>query len=504
MTSIAIANTHPRAARLVRDEPAAARYRWLTGPAAQLPMLKPVCDALGLPSVRLWIESGPCHEGLTRAGCAGLVTAIGECQGRQLAVVWSDFRVNAACYGRANSARLVAFLQEIGRGGWGDVPLVYFVNSAGISLLEGRSVFSDAFALWPALLSYAERHLVMTCAVGKCLGLAPLLYGLGHYRVAVARQTQLNLTGPEVIRLFFGPRMDFERLAAAERFPETTDLIHDMVPSVGAAGARFAELLGATSRNGQEGPVSTGPRTDELLSAVLDAPPIEVIAGWCDRLRIFLGERQKTRVGIFLNPPERSDNMITVRTLDKYAAGLDLFRALRVPIISFLDSPGFDPRIEQSAANNFRRMLAVGERIIRYPHGAMGVVVGRCFGGAATLAFPKVFGGQRVVAIRGSRFGAMQDSIVDRLLRGCPRLLSQWKEARARQTPDLADLLATGSVDAVVDLAGLAAETDHFLRLTSPPSLVHGSGHAAGSTLRERSAWMGTGAASTGLPRSAR
>lgn len=474
--------------RLVPDDPTTAGYRWLTAAPDRLRFLQPVCSALGLSALELWIESDIAEADLSRSLCGGLVTAVGKCQGRQVAIIWSDFRVNAASYGRANSARVIAFLRHLDQGARPDVPLMHFVNSAGISLMEGRTVFSDAFALWPALLSYGERHVVLTCAIGKCLGLAPLLYGLGHYRVAVSGQTHLNLTGPEVIRLFFGHGVDFEQSAAAERYTESTDLIHDLVPSVGAACARFAAVLGLKLPGEPGEPANIGPRMAELFSEVLDAPPTELVAGWCDRLRLFLGTRHGAPVGIFINPPERSNNMITVRTLDKYAAGLDLFRALRVPIVSFLDSPGFDPRVDQSTANNFRRMIAVGDRIIRYPHGAMGVVVNRCFGGAATLIFPKVFGGQRVVALRGSRFGVMQDSIVDRLLGGSPRLHQQWKDVAARQTPDLADLLAHGSLDAVVDLAELGGEIDHFLRLAASPRLVPATTRRSGTSSRARRA----------------
>jgi acetyl-CoA carboxylase carboxyltransferase component len=168
-------------------------------------------------------------------------------------------------------------------------------------------------------------------------------------------------------------------------------------------------------------------------------------------------------VGIFINPPERSNNMITVRTLDKYAAGLDLFRAMGLPIVSFLDSPGIDPRFDQADANNLRRILQVGARIIRYPHGTMGVVVGRCYGGATTLAFPKVFGSKRSVVLRGSRIGAMHESIITQVLDGSARLLEQWREVAARQGPGFEDLLEEGSLDAVIEIADIPDEIDRFL-----------------------------------------
>jgi acetyl-CoA carboxylase carboxyltransferase component len=337
---------------------------------------------------------------------------------------------------------------------------MYFVNSAGVSVMEGRTAFSAAFGVWPELLRYSEEQLVLSCAVGKCLGLAPLLFGLGHYRVAVAGRTQVNLTGPEVLRLFFGRECDFEQRASAERCAEQHDLIHELVPSTEDALALFRRLL-ASSPGAHE--PALGPRTAAVLERIFDRTPQELVPGWCPKVRLFLGTRGGCPVGVFANPLERPDNLITVRTLEKYAAGLDLFRALRAPIISVLDSPGIDPRFDQSDANNVRRILSVGEKIIHYPYGAMAVVAGRCYGGATTLGFPKVFGGRRAVALRGAQIGVMDDRIVGRLLSASPRLRAQWQEGMAARGPEFWDLRAEGTIDAVVDLAELPAEIDRFL-----------------------------------------
>lgn len=455
----------PQAPQLIRPRPVVTGYRWVRIPAGQHRSLIPVCEAFGTPEVELWVGEG---GGVDRTSAEGLITGRLRWRGGWVGVVWSDFRVNAASFGRANSRRLRTFLQELDALGDASTPVLYFVNSAGLSLMEGRAVFADAFALWPALLAYAERHLLLTCALGRCLGLAPLLYGLGHYRLAVADRTHLNLTGPEVIARFFGTRVDFDRDAAAERFVETTTLVHDLVPSVAEACRRFRSILEPEAGAKPASIDACGPRTSALLGIIYDAPPLEVIRGWCGRLRVFIGTRHGTPLGVFVNPVERSDNMITVRTLDKYAAGLDLCRALRVPIVSLLDSPGIDPRFDQSAANNIQRILAVGERIIRYPWGSMGVVVGRAFGGASTLGFPKVFGGTRMVALRGCNIGTMHPDIVTELLKGAPRLLEQWEQVVRRQGPGCEDLLANGTIDAVVDLADLPSEIDRFLGACTP------------------------------------
>jgi acetyl-CoA carboxylase carboxyl transferase subunit beta len=454
---VAFERRRPRPSGSVQRAP---QYHLVTIEPRGHAFLKPVFEAFACRTLDVWVEAG---AGFERQQCDGLVTGLAACDGRRIAVVWSDFRHNAASYGRANSRRFASFLAHL-RLDPEPIPLVFVVNSAGLSLMEGRTAFSDVFRLWPELLDYASDRLLLTCAVGKCLGVAPLLYGLGQYRVAVAGRTQVNLTGPEVIRLFFGAGHDFEQRAAAERCVERHDLVHDLVPSVAAALALFRRLI-ARDAGAENGNVAAllGVRTGALVARFLDGTPRELVPGWCPRVRLLLGARHGRPLGVFVNPLERSNNMITVRTLEKYAAGLDLFRALRVPIVSLLDSPGIDPRFDESDANNLRTILRVGEKIIRYPYRSMGVVAGRCFGGATTLAFPKVFGGSRALALRGTQIGVMHDRIVDQVLAGAPRLLAQWQERASARRADFSDLLADGTLDAVVEPDGLAGEIDRFL-----------------------------------------
>lgn len=469
-------------------EPAA--YHLIPVEAGRHPFLATLFDAFDAPVLQVWTDAGVVADEFDRRDAGGLITALGEWDDEEVAVVWSDFRVNGASYGRGNSDRLTAFLRYL-RGSRGGVPLVYVVSSAGVSIMEGRTAFSAAFGIWPELLEYADENPVFTCASGKCLGLAPLLFGLGHYRVAVADRTQVNLTGPDVIRLFFGRGCDFDREAAAERCVERHDLIHEVVPSVAAALDLFRDLMRRARGAVETGEVpELGERTGPLLDCILDDPPRELVPGWCPRVRLFLGSRRGSPVGVFVNPLERSNNLITVRTLDKYAAGLDLFRALGVPILSLLDSPGLDPRFDQSDAGNIRRILSVGERIIRYPHGSMGIVVGRCFGGASTLGFPKVFGGRRALALRGAQIGLMDDRIIGHILSASPRLLGQWQATVAARGPELDDMLAEGTVDGVIDPADLPAELDRFLAgLDEQPMTLQ---------LRRRMPWSGTRARPAG------
>ena len=443
-------------------------YRWITVEAGRHPFLAGVFTSLDAASLRVFVESTVDAGAFDRRCCNGLVTALGTWEGRSVALAWSDFRVNAGCFGLENSRRFSAFLRHLRLETDDGPPLLYVVNSAGVSLTHGRALFADSFRLVPELLAYANEHLVLTCATGKCLGLGALLFGLGHYRMAVTGRTHLNLTGPEVISLFFGEGVDFDRRAAAETSHDRNDLVHELVPSVGTAFERLMALLSPQSRI-LPAPLEEDPATASLLGTFLDRAPQELVPGWSSSVRLFLGTRRGRALGIFINPPRQSNNLVTVRALEKYAAGLDLFRAMGVPIVSFLDSPGVDPRFEQSDAGNIRKLLSVGEKIIGYPHGSMGVIAGRCFGGASTLSIPKIFGGRRALALRGSTIGMMQSGIIDRVLHQSPRLREQWLQSMALQGPGLEDLLESGMLDAVIEPHELPGEIDRLLAPPDPP-----------------------------------
>jgi hypothetical protein len=73
------------------------------------------------------------------------------------------------------------------------------------------------------------------------------------------------------------------------------------------------------------------------------------------------------------------------------------------------------------------------------------------------------------------------------VLKGSPRLLAQWREVASRQREDLADLLAEGLIDAVIDPAELPAEVERFLayaasRLPASRRSVSGDAGHAGRT----------------------
>jgi acetyl-CoA carboxylase carboxyltransferase component len=441
-------------------------YVWKSLSLNDYRFLSPLQQLLTRSEVDLYIEQ-ECQQ-VTRKDCEGLITVVGDLEGKRVGVIYSDFRVNGASYGHRNSKRFSSFLSLLQAEG---TPAVFVANTTGLSLMAGRKVFSDSFGIWPSILSFSKTNFLVTIAMGKCLGLGPILFGHGHYRMAVRDETHINLTGPEVLKLFFGKRFDFNEHASAERQVKTTDLIHELVQTREFAFEKAKLLINLLNPRYSIPPVDPiDPATpqDESISKMnhllnqIGKRRIELFPHLHSIVRIFLVERNSKRIGVFINPPGNRSGMITVNSLQKYGAGLDLFKAMGVPVLSMVDAPGIDPRFEQTDRNIIRVMMGLGEKIIHYPHGHMGIAIGRVYGGATTLVFHKNFGGRRSLALFGAKMGSMHESLIDKVLDGSPRLLEEWQSVASKQSSDLKDLIESGNVDQVIEESEIGAEVDRF------------------------------------------
>lgn len=423
------------------------------------------------------------EEKFSRITCQGLVTAIGQIGGKKVGVLYNDFRVSGGSFHIANSQKANAF---IGFCAQNDIPLVMAFNTIGVGIMEGRNVFMDAFSTIPSLFDFRAKHLpLITIALGKCLGLGAILFQMGHYRIAVREKAAFNLTGPEVIRLFFGGKLSFDALASGEHQMEKNELVHELQDNSEAAFSKAHALLHhvLSNESATSSPVLRFPgsipigeyisaselnecdsKLFKLLQQVGDSA-LEVYEQMNPVVRTFLVRRGRRTVGVFVNPPGHPNNLITVDTLNRYDAGLSLFKSMGIPIVSFLDTPGIDPRFEQQDDDIVRLIVRVAKRIIEYPHGHMGVVLGRAFGGATTLGFPKNFRSQRCIAVQGCQMGVMSESILEQVLENSPRLLETRREMRKTERDDLADLIANGVIDAFVDPEDIYQEVEYFLAL---------------------------------------
>jgi propionyl-CoA carboxylase beta chain len=415
----------------------------------------------------------------SRGECDGLIAAFGWVGERQVGILMNDFRMNGGSFGAEVSKRTADFL-EMAREA--SIPVIFLLNTLGVRFLEGRTVFQETFSIIPHLDRFAVDNMLITISMGRTLGLGALLFGMGHYRIAVREKSQINLTGPEVINLFFGKGFDFKAVAAAENHFDQNTLVHELVDDLGLALRRSKELVSTLSKILPQTPAcsknSNSAETGEHIDASLlgdseaklcavmsqfNGGRFEIYNSLSPIVRTFIAVHDRQLIGVFINPPGHIGNVINTRALQKCSAALDLFKAMKIPVISFIDTAGADPRNSDRERDLLSEFISATRKIIQYPFPKMGFAIGRCFGGATVLTFPRIFGGFPSYAVEGSRIGVMHDDIITQLLNGSPRLLEQWQNTQETQTADLADLVAQGLIEAKITHSEIAAKISRFL-----------------------------------------
>ncbi|RFA25376.1 hypothetical protein CAI21_19270 [Alkalilimnicola ehrlichii] len=453
-------------------ETTASDYHWLSASLKNLPAIKALQGCLD-DEVELFMPVD--CERPDRLRADGIWLLSGTIDGQPVAVGWWDFRVKGGSFGRSVCRRFLAFLRAVEQR---HQPLLLVVNSLGLRFMEGRTIFADVFGLIPALLRFKRRQLLVTACQGRCLGFGALVFGLGHYRLAAGTGATLSLTGPEVFQLFFGQRIAFSEVAATEAEYHRSGLIHELPDRLGDMMMRAAYVL---KYLGGDRPLPAIPYeevapgqalTVSSLLQALGGRALEVFPGYDSRLQAFVAELGGRRLGVLLNPPGQVNNMFAFRSLVLYREALQLFRALRLPLLVLLDTPGVDPRFDGQNQRVLEQLLSVTEEVINYPYRKMGVVIGRGFGGANSLGMPKVYGAEATYGLAGLQLGVMHHSIIEQLLSGSAPLLAQWNAARAEEKDDCSDVVEAGILDGIISIDGLAGVVMKTLFATSPPPLM--------------------------------
>lgn len=329
-----------------------------------------------------------------------------------------------------------------------DRPFVWVLSTGGVRITQPRSIFQDVFGSIPDLFTLRRKNLLVTVALGKSLGIGALYFGQGQFRIAGGDETLINLTGPNVIKGFYGASPDdFSQYASAGHQFEANHLIQELAPTPTTALLRVRELLRFIqgAQGGSKHAATLDKATAALLDDMSDAS-LEIFSGRADRWKSFLCRSGGRLFGLIAQPPRNPDNMIGVAEVMRALDAVRLFKALRVPLISAIDSPGGDPRQASSDGDIVLRSLELADELAGYPFPKLGLLLARCYGGIGVFALPRDHGSLGLYALEGSRIGIMSDAIIETLVPPQSKLRAEWEETRRSQTPDMQEMLGSGNI----------------------------------------------------------
>ena len=332
-----------------------------------------------------------------------VVTGWGTVDGRAVFVFSEDFTVYGGSLGRVVSSKICKVLDMAMDVG---APVVGLKDSGGARIQEGV-VSLDAYG------EIFERNVrasgvipQVSVIMGPCAGGAVYSPALTDFVYQVDGTSHLFITGPDVIRAVTGEEVTFEELGGATSHANRSGVTHFVGADDRSALAEVRYLLSFLPSNNMEPPPRSEPAgppagaTGELAAIIPDSPNkpydmvhlIELIADGGDFYQVHehyapnivvgFARLDGHPVGVIANQPSHLAGTLDIDASTKAARFVRTCDAFNVPLITFVDVPGFLPGVEQEHRGIIRHgaklLYAYAEATVP----RITVITGKAYGGA--------------------------------------------------------------------------------------------------------------------------
>ena len=181
----------------------------------------------------------------------GVITGSGYLGNKQIAAFCQDFSVQAGSLGKMQARKITRIMRYAIKIG---VPVVAFKDSGGARIQEGVDALSGYGDVFYAnvLLSGVVPQIAIIC--GPCAGGAAYSPALMDFVVMTRKNSQMFLTGPEVIKAVTGRTTTMAEIGSAEMHASVSGNAHFIAEDDQHAIALVKHLLTFLPSNNTEDP----------------------------------------------------------------------------------------------------------------------------------------------------------------------------------------------------------------------------------------------------------
>ncbi|HSR12308.1 MAG TPA: carboxyl transferase domain-containing protein [Thermodesulfobacteriota bacterium] len=311
---------------------------------------------------------------------SNFVMGTGRIEGRRVVVGADDFTIRGgaadAAIGRkapyaermALDLRLPMIRLVDGTGGGGSVKYLERMDRTYIPANPAMEIMTDLLSTVP----------VVSAALGSVAGLGAARVIFSHFSVMPRRTAQLFVAGPPVVEAAFGRRPEKEELGGSEIHTRGFGAVDNEASSEEDAFEQIRKFLSYLPDSVYEAPPVVqsadppGRREEELIRIVprekrRPYPVRRILQLILDRESFFeIGGRHGTSVvtglarlsgrpvGVMGHDPRFHGGAVTAHAADKMARFIDLCDTFHLPMVYFVDNPGFMIGVEAEKEGTIR------------------------------------------------------------------------------------------------------------------------------------------------------
>lgn len=347
----------------------------------------------------------------------GVVTGAAAVDGRLVHLASQDFTVLGGSAGEVHSLKVADVMERALKTG---SPFIFINDSGGARVQEGIDSLSGYGKVFytNVLLSGAVPQISLIC--GPCAGGAAYSPALTDF-IIQTRQAQMFITGPQVIKQVTGEQITAEALGGADAHMAHSGVIHFIAENDQDALYLCRRLLSFLPSNNLEDPprlplennVDPNPKLAEIvpvdpkrgydvrdvIAAVVDRGDfLEVQAGHAMNMVVGFARILGRSVGIIANQPAVLAGAIDINAATKASRFIRFCNAFNIPLVTFVDVPGFFPGVEQEYGGIIRHgaKLLFAYSAATVPK--IQVILRKSYGGAHVAMSSRDLGADRVFA----------------------------------------------------------------------------------------------------------
>lgn len=343
----------------------------------------------------------------------GVVTGYGQIDGRTVYVYAQDFTVYGGTLSEMQAHKICRVMDLALRNG---VPIIGLIDSGGARIQEGVKSLGGYAEIFRRNAQYSGVIPQISVMLGPCAGGAAYSPALTDLIIMVEKHSYMFLTGPQVIKAVTGEVIDVENLGGADVHMSISGTAHLSVQSEDDALVLCRKVLSYLPSNNIENPPycpnNDNPlRMDEALNSIIPLDPttpysmheviervvdlgtfLEIQPTWAGNAVVGLARIGGHSAGIVAQEPSVMAGVIDIDASDKIARFVRMCDCFNLPLITFVDSPGFLPGIAQEHRGIIRHGAKVLYAYSEATVPKISVITRKAYGGAYVVMSSKYLG----------------------------------------------------------------------------------------------------------------
>lgn len=298
----------------------------------------------------------------------GVVVGYGTIDGRTVYVFSHDFTILGGSLGEAFGSKVSKVMDLALQSG---VPIIGINDSGGARIQEGVGSLGAYGEIFYRNVQSSGVIPQISAIMGPCAGGAVYSPAITDFVFMVDKTSQMFITGPNVIKTVTGEEVSFEDLGGAYVHNSKSGVAHFYDKTDKDSLDHIKKLLSYLPSNNVEDPPYKQPNDSpnrreaklnaiipndsnkaydikDLISLIFDVGSFfEIHALFAQNAVVGFARLHGHPVGIIANQPKVMAGVFDINASDKVARFIRTCDAFNIPLITFMDVPGFLPGVNQ-------------------------------------------------------------------------------------------------------------------------------------------------------------